>query len=215
VAARFAFREQLARLPDRQLSLGTRWPVLYVQAFQAYDGLWGGDRSLWRVNAMVEKAFRLRMLGTLSLRVMGGMADDTAPYPFLFNLRGTWSTRLPVATQNTFQTMRPNEFLADRYVAVFLQHSFGHLLFQWRKFRPVPSVVANAGWGSLAHPEYHRGYTFSTLQDGYYEAGLQLDGLLRIGVSNFGAGAYLRRGPNALPQLSDNLALKLSMTLGG
>ena len=214
VGLRFAFREQVARLPDRQLGLGTRWPVLHVHATRAVQGLWQGELDLWRVNAMLEKTFRLRMLGELSIRSMAGMADPTAPYPFLYNLRGTFDRGIPVAAQYTFETMRPNEFLADRYVAVHVRHSFGNLLFKGKKFRPVPILVANAAWGALDSPELHRGYTFSALGAGYYEAGIQLDNLLRSGFTGLGVGAFYRVGPYSLPDSWDNLALKVTLGLG-
>lgn len=211
---RFAFREQVARLPDRQLGLGTRWPVLHLHATRAVEGLWEGELSYWLINAMLEKTFRLRMLGDLSLRAMAGMAEPTAPYAFLYNLRGSFDRRVPVATQYTFETMRPNEFLADRYLTLHLRHSFGNLLFKGKKFRPVPIIVANAAWGALDSPELHRGYTFSALGEGYYEAGFQLDNLLRSGFTGLGVGAFYRFGPNSLPDALDNLALKVTLGLG-
>ncbi len=211
---RFAFREQVASLPDRQVPLGTRWPILYLNATQAVDGLWDGEWEVWRVNAMVEKTFRLRMMGDLSLRVMGGMAEEGTPYPFLFNLRGTYSTKVPIGTANTFETMRPNEYLADRYVAIHARHSFGNLLFKGKKFRPVPVLLANAAWGALSSPERQQGYTFSELEGGFYEGGIQLDNLLRSGFVGFGAGFYYRLGPNAFPDPSDNMAVKLTMGFG-
>jgi hypothetical protein len=214
VGLRFAFREQVASLPDRQFGLGTRWPVLYLNFWKSVPGLWEGELEIWRINAMIEKTFRLRMLGDLSIRAIGGMAEANAPYAFLYNLRGTFSTRAPIATQNTFETMRPNEFLADRYVALHVRHSFGNLLFKREKFRPVPVVVANAAWGALDKPEVHDGFTFSELNSGYYEAGLQIDNLLRSGFSSFGIGAFYRLGPNAFPDPLDNLAVKLTLGLG-
>jgi hypothetical protein len=145
---------------------------------------------------------------------MAGMAEPTAPYAFLYNLRGSFDRRVPVAAQYTFETMRPNEFLADRYVTLHIRHSFGNLLFKGKKFRPVPIVVANAAWGALDSPELHRGYSFSALGEGYYEAGFQLDNLLRSGFTGLGVGAFYRVGPNSLPDAWDNLALKVTLGLG-
>jgi hypothetical protein len=109
--------------------------------------------------------------------------------------------------------MRPDEYLADRFASINLRHSFGNLLFKGRKFRPVPIVVANAAWGSLAKPKNHTGWEFKALDGGYYEAGLQVDNLLKSGFSGFGVGAFYRLGPEQLPDASDNLALKLTMSL--
>jgi len=212
---RFAFREQVARLPDFQFGLGTRWPVLYLNAYHAREGLWGGELDLWRVHAMVEKTFRLRMLGELSVRAMVGIADPLAPYPFLFNPRGTFSRDLPLAARYTFETMRPNEFLADRYVALHLRHSFGNLLFKGKKSSPVPVLVANAGLGALTAPERHRGYSFATMADGYLEAGAHLENVVRARFLSLGIGAYYRMGPQTLPDPLDNLAVKLVLGFSG
>ncbi|MCB9178892.1 MAG: carboxypeptidase-like regulatory domain-containing protein [Flavobacteriales bacterium] len=214
---RFAFRERLARLPDREVSLGTRWPILSIQAFKAVDGLFGGEWSIWRVNAAIDKTFHLRLVGDLSVRVMGGMADPTAPYPYLFNMRGTNDfrpapatdgRRFLVAADNTFQTMLPNEFLADRYAALHLRHSFGTLLVKGKHFKPRPGILYNAAIGSLQNGDRHRGYSFSGLSDPFLEAGLVVDGLL----GTVGAGVYYRHGPLAFDLPADNLAYKMTVS---
>lgn len=212
LGVRFAFRERLARLPDREVALGTKWPVLSIQAFRSVDGLFGGDLSVWRVNAALEKTFRLRLVGDLSVRLMGGVADPNAPYGHLFNLRGTNGNvertvrTLLIAADNTFQTMVANEFLADRYAALHLRHSFGTLLMKGRHFRPRPGIVYNAAVGSLANPGNHRGYTFSGMGAPFLEAGIVVDGLM----NTLGVGVYYRHGAQAFTEATDNLAFKLT-----
>lgn len=213
-AARFAFRERIARLPDREMALGTRWPILHVDAMVAQKGLWQGEYDLWRVNAMVEKTFHVRLWGDLKVRLMGGMARSDAPYPYLVNMRGTRpSNGLALATANTFETMRPNEFLADRYAAVHLQHSFGHLLFETRYFKPKPMLVTNLGIGALEHPELHRGYSFKALDQAYMESGLVLEEIVKLGFTGIGIGAYYRYGPLASGVIEEDLAVKMALSL--
>ncbi len=213
-AMRFAFREQVVRLPDRHMVIASRWPVLHLQAFRAVPGLWQGQEDLWRVNAMLEKTFRLRMAGDLSIRALGGMAKHDIPYSFLFNLRGTYDQRAPMAVPNTFETMRPNEFLADRYVSVHVRHSFGNLMIKRKKWRPVPVLVGSAAWGTLASPELHSGYSFQDLGDGFYEAGLQMDNVVPGKITTLGVGAFIRLGEHMLPDMMDNIALKLTLGFG-
>ncbi|HNR54213.1 MAG TPA: DUF5686 family protein [Flavobacteriales bacterium] len=214
---RFAFRERLARLPDREVSLGTRWPILSIQAFKAVGGLLDSEWSIWRVNAAIDKTFHLRLVGDLSVRMMGGVADPTAPYPYLFNMRGTNDfrpapvpdgRRFLVAADNTFQTMLPNEFLADSYAALHVKHSFGTLLVKGKHFKPRPGLLYNAVVGSLQNADAHRGYSFSELTDPFLEAGLVVDGLL----GTLGAGIYYRHGPLAFDRSADNLAYKMSVS---
>ena len=212
LGARFAFRERMARLPDREVSLGTKWPVLSVNAFRSFAGLWGGELETWRVNASIDKVFHIRLVGDLSLRLVGGVADPNAPYSYLYNLRGTngggtkEDPTLLLAADNTFQTMVANEFLADRYVAFHMKHSFGTLLVKGKHFKPRPGVVYNAGIGDLNAPVNHRGYSFTALQDLFLEAGVVVDNIL----SSVGVGVYFRHGPYAFEEPSDNFVFKVT-----
>ncbi len=210
--ARYAFRERLARLPDQEIALGTKWPILSVSAFRSVKDLFGGDTEVWRVNLAVDKVFRLRLVGDLSVRLMGGVADPDAPYSHLFALRGTNGSaararrELLIAADNTFQTMVANEFLADRYAALHLKHSFGTLLAKGRHFKPRPGLVYNAAVGALSRPEDHRGYAYSGLKATFLEAGVVVDGILQT----LGVGLYYRHGAYALPAPKDNLVAKLT-----
>ncbi len=204
---RWAFREKLARLPHREINLGTKYPVVYVHAMRGMKGLWEGELDFWRVNAMIEKTFRIRLLGSLSVRVLGGLSDPNAPLTFLHNLRGTnGNADLLLSADNTFETMRPNEFLADRYASFHVRHSFGHLLVKTKHFKPVPVLLTSVAVGDLQKPEKHQGLSFRAMEHAYIESGLRIDGLFM----NLGVGVFYRYGIYALPDLADNFVFKLS-----
>lgn len=209
---RFAFRERLARLPDREVALGTRWPVLSISAFVAVKGLFDGEMDPWRATMSLDKTFHLRLMGDLGLRFMAGIANPDAPYGYLYALRGTNGTAertrrtLLIAADNTFQTMLANEFLADRFVALHLKHSFGTLLVKGRHFKPRPGVVYNAAIGAVEYPQHHREFSFSPMGAPFLEAGVAVDGLL----NTLGVGLYYRHGAHALPKAEDNLVLKMT-----
>jgi len=209
VDLRFAFREEFAQLPSGQISMGTDWPVMQVSFMRAIPDLWGGERDLWRASIMIDKSFHLPRLGTPSFRMMAGTASADAPYAWLFNPRGSNADGFHVATPFAFETMRPDEFLADRYLALHFRHDFGRLLWKTRRFQPVPVLVSSACWSGLDEPGRHRGWSFNAMSDGFYESGAEL--LIRSGISTLGAGAYYRYGPNALPHAADNLVGKLAV----
>jgi hypothetical protein len=210
VDLRWAYQEKWARLPDGEYPLGTKYPVVHVQVMQAINGLYDGELDTWRVNAMVNKTFRIKLLGRLSLRVLGGMADPKAPMPFLYNLRGMNGEGLLAAGENAFETMVPNEFLADRYLTFHLRHSFGNLLMKTKRFRPEPSLVYNAAIGELSEPALHRGLSFREPSAGFHEAGLRIDKI----YSTLGLGVYYRFGPLAFAEPSKNVVAKLCLALG-
>jgi hypothetical protein len=204
---RWAFREKIARLANREISMGTKYPVVHVQAMRAVKGLWEGEWDTWRVNAMVEKKFRIRLLGTLNVRLLGGMAGPDAPMPFLYNLRGTnANSDLLLSADNTFETMRPNEFLADRFATLHVRHSFGNLLFKTKRFKPVPVLLTSVAVGDLKNPQNHRGLVFRGMEHAYIESGLRIDGIFM----GLGAGVFYRYGIYALPDQADNFVVKLS-----
>ncbi|NNE54806.1 MAG: hypothetical protein HKN32_02205, partial [Flavobacteriales bacterium] len=47
-------------------------------------------------------------------------------------------------------------------------------------------------------------------QEGFSEAGIQIDNLLRSNFTALGIGGFCRFGPLALPESKDNIAIKLS-----
>lgn len=212
IDVRYAHGERLAQLPDRQVDLGTKWPVLQVSFAQAVEGLWEGEQQWWRASVQAGKSFRTRRMGTPSLRVMAGMADATAAYPFLFNMRGSRGEGLWVNTPYAFETMVPGKFLADRFVVLHYRHAFGKLLLKTRKWQPLPTFVTNVGWGSLDQAANHRGYDFRSMEAGLFESGAEI--LFRNNLSALGFGVYWRYGPYALKDATDNVYLKLALGIG-
>jgi hypothetical protein len=94
-------------------------------------------------------------------------------------------------TGEGFQTMGMNEFLSDRYAAVYVRHNFASLLYKSEHFSPGISLVTNVGFGSLQHPERHRNIDFKTMEKGYYESGVLLNNLLKVNISSLGARRFL------------------------
>jgi hypothetical protein len=64
-------------------------------------------------------------------------------------------------------------------------------------------------WGNLKKPEQHMGLEYKTLNEGYFESGIELNQIFK----GLGLTAFYRYGPNQLPRLEDNIAIKLSFTL--
>jgi hypothetical protein len=110
--------------------------------------------------------------------------------------------------------MRLNEFLMDRYVALYVSHNFGKLLFRTTRFAPGLELTTNIGYGFLEDPEYHHHITFQTMDKGFYESGLNINELLNIsGIISVGLGVHYRYGPYHLDRELDNFAFKFTMTL--
>jgi hypothetical protein len=70
-------------------------------------------------------------------------------------------------------------------------------------------LVTRAAWGDLKNPEHHFGIEYKTLNEGFFESGIELNQIYK----GFGLTGFYRYGPNQLPRFEDNIAIKLSFVL--
>jgi hypothetical protein len=208
---RFAFREKFIVTKRNRMSLGTKYPVLWLEYTRGIDGLFDGEYAYDRVDAKIEKSFYMKYLGKTSFAFKGGLVDKPIPATDLFNGNGSYRF-FTIFAANSFATMRMNEFLSDRYVALYFTHSFGKLLKRWKKFQPEFLISTNATFGWLKFDENHLNINYKTLDKGYYESGFLINNLLNVRVYSLGFGAFYRWGPYSYPLFKDNIALKVSIT---
>ena len=206
---RFAFREKIIRNRYQQVVLGTKYPVLYFKYSRGMTRL-GGDFDYNRIDFQIDKSFVIRYFGKSSFRLKGGIIDNPLPWYLLYNGHGSY-LKFYIFSPNSFSTMRVNEFLSDRFVSFFWQHNFGHLIFNSKYFSPDIVLENNIGWGSLSEPDRHKNLDFNTMEKGYFETGLLLNGILKSNVSRVGLGVFYRYGPYALPSFEQNIAYKLTV----
>lgn len=216
LSARFAYDEELFDAGKAIYSLGTKYPVLYVQYTQGLQGVLGGEYAYQKVDIRLTDRFKLKNLGTASFMLLGGYATGQLPYFNLYAQRANYIRPRAsfLSSEYSFEAMRMNEFLADRYVALFLRHDFENLLFKSKGFNPRPVLVHNMAYGALANPQRQQGIDFTPLDKLYIESGLLLNNLYILNrLSGVGLGAFYRYGAYSRPQFIDNFVAKLSFTL--
>lgn len=111
------------------------------------------DRHFWynRTELSVEKRFWLSSFGHIDAMVQGGIVWDQVPFPELFVPQTNHSLFL---TPNTFNLMRPMEFIMDRYVAVYATYYLKGWIFNripyWNRLR-LREVISFSGiYGGLS-----------------------------------------------------------------
>ncbi|MGB3616753.1 MAG: DUF5686 family protein, partial [Catalinimonas sp.] len=212
-ALRWSPGERFVRTALDRISRGTPYPEVWVQRTRGLDGVLGGRFDFRRWDVQVRQRLRVRTWGTFSGQLQGGFAEGELPYPVLYNVPGSFKAA-SVVTHNSFETMRYNEFAADRYLFLFLSHNFGKLYEGSAFVRPVLEVAHNAGWGGLRRPDAHQG-DFRALTQGYYEAGAYLTDLVVVPLPGIkvglGLGVFARYGPYAGETFGDNAVYKLAV----
>jgi hypothetical protein len=208
---RFAFREEFIVTKRSRMSMGTKYPVLWLEYTRGIDGLLDGEFGYNRIDAKLEKSFYTKYLGTTGFALKGGFIDRAIPATDLYNGNGSYRF-FTLFAANSFATMRMNEFLSDRYVALYFTHNFGKLLKRWEKFQPEFLISTNATFGWLKYDENHLGMNYKTMENGYYESGFLINNLFNLRIYSLGIGAFYRWGPYSYPLFKDNIALKVSIT---
>ena len=123
---------------------------------------------------------------------------------------GSYGT-FTIETENSFATMRLNEFVTDRFVNLHFQQDFGKLLFRKNRFQPGIVLATSAGYGKMEYGENHINLPGQDYENGYFESGILFNNLLRQWFMGYGLGVFYRYGPYTLPKTIDNFAFKFTI----
>ena len=212
-AVKWAYGEKFIQTVDNKISLGTDYPVVWLQYTRGIKGFLDGQFNYDRFDLKIRKTFKIKYLGKLTFQFNGGYVDQPIPATNLYY--GTASYRLiTLFAPNSFGTMRMNEFLSNKYVSLFIYHDFGYLLFKGKKwFHPEFALSQNIGFGWLDHPEDYKYISIAPKQMdlGFYESGILINNLVNLKVYTIGIGAFYRWGPYSFNVVGDNFAYKVSL----
>ena len=216
ISARYAFREEIHMFGNQRIVFYAGNPVLSIDYKRGVDLFDRDSYNYNRIEAALDVTAYKGRIGQTDLRLAGGYIDKPLPYSLLFTGEGSKS-KYPLLIANTFQTMKPYEFLSDRYVNIFFSHNFGSLLLETPRFKPKLIVATNGGWGTLRNASDHN-IDFRIKDKIYLESGLLINNIIRFKIFNlyylgFGGGAFYRYGYYGYDKVFDNLALKFSITV--
>ena len=209
---KYAFRQKYVEILGNKVALETRYPVIWLNYTRGINNLGGGDFAYDKIDFKATKSWLTRKFGQPTITITGGWATGDTPYPVLYNGNGSYEPVIPLEAANSFQTMRLNEFLSDRYIALYYSHKLGMLKLNPYRSTPEFYLLTNIGFGSLSHPERHQNYDFKTMEKGYYESGLSIRNLYKLkGVFGFGLAGFYRYGPYAFNKFVDDVAVKITL----
>jgi hypothetical protein len=207
---RFAYKEKFMKSPLGLISLGTKYPIVWGTITKGFNNLLNGGFDYVKYDLKISKSFRVFQAGYSSIEVLAGYVNGNVPYTLLYNARATYQL-YTVAVDNSFETMRINEFASSRYVNLFYAHDFKAFIFHTKKFKPHFKVLTSAGWGTMDNLSSHYDFAFKTMEKGYYESGIELNNLIKANFLSLGIGAFYRYGPYALRQPINNAAFMFTV----
>ncbi len=207
---RYAYGEKIVQNIRKRISLGTTYPIFWFQYTRGIRGFLSGDFDYNRYDFKMEDSFYTKYFGETSFKVVAGYIDSDIPYTNLYNGNGAYRV-FTIFAPNSFATMGMNEFLSNKYIALYLTHNFGKLLYQTNKFKPEFAIATNIGFGFLDFDQSHYNIDYKTMEHGYYESGLQINNLLNLRIYNLGIACYYRYGPYGFDNGWENVAAKFTL----
>ena len=198
--------------PRGKLEIEKRYPKFTFQFTQTVPKFLSNDFEFTKFDFRTEWAQKHLNGQKTSILFTAGYAIGDIPITHLYNTapncllnESLFRRFLSIITDNSFETMYFNEFFSDKYLFLQATHSFKRIKFS-KNFGTSIAFVQRVAWGNLDNRERHVGILFKTLDQGFYESGLEFNQIFK----GLGIGSFYRYGPNGLPGFYDNFAIKAS-----
>jgi hypothetical protein len=204
----------LMQTPNGKIEYEKRFPRFTLQFTKTLPNYLGNDFNFGKIDARAEYEKKYLDGQKSEVLVQAGYGFGAIPITHLYNMMPNNLTndillrRLTIAGKNSFETMYFNEFFSSEYVMMQFKHGFRRVEL-FKKVKPSLVLVTRMVWGNMKNPERHLGIDYKTLDQGFFESGIELNQIYKgIGLTSF-----YRYGPNQLPRFEDNLAIKFSFVL--
>ncbi len=197
----------------QQVSLGSKWPILYVNLAKGLTQTinnYTGEFDYTKIDLQLGGVWRFTIKGSIAYQLQAGKVIGEVPYTLRYNNKGSRSQNNRVSVDKTFETMFLNEFISDEYAAVFLSYNTGKL-FRYNKYsNPTFEICHHYGIGNFKNGTARLTYIeLNDMSKGFTEVGLRVKNIYKSGFSSFGAGVFYRYGNYAYENTKQNLVLKL------
>lgn len=212
VSFKFAFREKFIQTPaKKKLSLGTKYPMVWINIKKGLN-FWDGDYEYTKYELKVSGQLITRKFGQSKATLVTGKVFGNIPISNLYNGRGSYQS-FTLEAENSFGTMRFNEFQSSEFISLFFKQNFGSLLLSFPKFRPEFCLVTNLGYGRLRNSSAHNISNKNVPDRGYYESGILVNKIITQPFISMGLGVMYRYGHYSFIRIADNFAYKLTLNL--
>ncbi len=189
-------------------------PVISGQAEQYFGSFLGGDLAFTKVSVKSEYFINHINDQRTEFSLEGNLAFGDVPLTHSFHAfpnapnKSTILDRFSVAGVKSFETMFFSEFFSTRLASLHIKHRLAPFKIT-NKIQPEMVFISRHAIGNFTNPERHLGIEFNTLDQGYSEAGLELNKIFW----GFGLSFAYRYGAYHLPQFEDNIAFKFTFNL--
>lgn len=221
IGLRYAFGETRVPVFDSYKAIPGRYPVFYLRL--SGGSVSGNDfrTDYARALAAIRYNVHIHRWGMDHYQLEGGyihaLNEGALPRSFLLAGNGYRLESVNYYTTGGFMTMKPFDFYNDRYLSLYYRHDFDRYFWETKNSKPSLTLAYNGALGSLSEQSRKASPALQSFSQGYHEAGVLLNGLLRINLRfadiNLISGAFYRLSNGG--SWSDNgvIALGLKVVL--
>ena len=199
------------RLPKYEISLGTEFshPVIIINYTRGLS-LFDADQSYNRLLVEYRQHIQVQHYGTLGLFSQMGYVDSDVPYSRLFATLGTGN--MWYYFRNSFMTIRPHEFVSDRFANLCVSFSFAKPLWKLKHSRPKFFLQVNSIIGTAKNELSFDGMPLKAPEKGILEPCVAINDIINYSAISLGVGyAYRISAYNSIYE-KENMAV--FMTIG-
>jgi len=212
LSIRYAFKEKVIRAEDFcYYQTNSKWPIIWFKYISGLTRLFNGDYAFNKFLLRLDKSIYTKYVGRSSMRIDIGYVSGNVPLCLLFYTKASYRL-FNLDISNSFSTARVNEFISDKFIAIFLKHNFDKLLFRKKNFSLTPVLITSFGWGDISNKKNHLNVVVKSMNKGLMESGILINSLLKAGVfCDIGLGAYYRYGAYKFSKFTDNISIRMSV----
>lgn len=208
-------RERVMLIGDMRMPEPSGYPKLALKMTKGWKGLADSQLDYIRLNVKISQDVKSLRFGELNWTLLASQSFGDVPLFLKQNAVGTrqdWN----ISTANTFETAFPGEFYHDRQASLFLRYGFPTIKTKAKWNEPQFILHHGIGVGDFKSRSEHS-QIFGSMDNGLYEVGLIMNGILKVNVISIGVGAFYRYGyyanvnelKNIVPKISIKMALPM------
>lgn len=208
-------RERVMLLGDMRMTEPSGFPKLALKITKGWKGIAESQMDYVRVSFKVSQDVGSLRFGEFNWTLLASQSFGDVPLFLKQNAVGTrqdWN----LSTANTFETVFPGEFYHDRQAALFLRYGFPTIKTKAKWNEPQFILHHGIGVGDFKNKLEHA-QTFGSMDNGMFEAGLILNGILTQNIISIGVGAFYRYGyysdVNELKNIVPKISVKMSLPM--
>lgn len=203
--------EKYMMLGDTKVSQGLKFPSIKIKITKGWKGWFEGNYNYVRINSEISQTLKIIGVGKFVIKATAGKTIGNVPLFLAYVGNGTgvqWLT----SVANTFETMAPATFYSSEQVALFTRFGFQTFKTKAKWNEPKISLHHAIGYGHFDSKLEHS-VQFRTMDKGYFEGGLILDGLLTSQYYGLGIGVFYNYGSYSNTDWKKNIMPKIAFSI--